>query len=240
MTVSPEIVKKAVEKGIQAIQAQADEARDRQAVFDQATNWENLPETVSDDEIAALLVVANTDPMAAMQLGEDMAKAIMAHLSELQASDPDRHEAIMKAVEAGAKGGGFQKGALMIETLVEPPVDGSNDWTVVAVPLVVSDDFEVKIPDTLGADLYLGIHVTPRDGAGLTEQFNIPAQCIPMGQTVEPLAISCEGSNGMAPKKVHVYGHLSNGDTVQPLYLGRPLEDEPSAPGDKPAGPSPS
>ncbi len=222
MSVSQERVDFIIEKRLSemraAVAAQQEEEISRADLLRRPmTSWNTVPADVDDDVIVAILHYLQTDEDAIIRFREGFLDDLQGRfLRELAASDKPRlfeiDEKLRRIVSADVI-----KPSMLFQVIVEPPAE-DDDWTVVVVPVKVDENLEVSVAPPFPSDLCLSVHVTPRTGESLSQQFNIPAIYIPEGEAIRPLAISYKpDSEGL--KVVHVSGYVSRNDHVHPIII---------------------
>lgn len=234
MTITPSI-QKAIDERIAKIAAVATATRKGQQDMDAIMGWTALPATVTDEQLAAVVLMIQANPMAQMSLNQDVLKSLGDTMNDIAKNDKARMERIMQAAQELQNRPRVQPGLSL--QVIGQPQDNGKDWDIVATLVQVDDQYNVTVPETLDADICLSMYVSPREGDSLTETFNVPAQYFKAGSKIAPFVITQkEPTSGV--KTVHVLGHIAAQGQVQPLAMLASFEV--GAPkGAAPKGPTP-
>ncbi|PJB69769.1 MAG: hypothetical protein CO093_09665 [Alphaproteobacteria bacterium CG_4_9_14_3_um_filter_47_13] len=181
------------------------------------TEMENVS-NVTADMVAAYLVFSQTIKLKAMQ-GDYTAEMDMARFSQkfldnynnymkkIQA-DPQKKSEITQAAQELQKDlapSMLPINKPILNIAIDAPEGDYGEWHMAVVPIVIDEDFNAKVAETLNYDFYISMEITPHEG--LSGKFNIPAQFTKAGDKYEPLTISTTVKPGDTPKILHVSGH---------------------------------
>jgi hypothetical protein len=215
MSITPAI-QKAIDERVAKIAEVAAATRKEQQDMDAIMGWTKLPADVTDEQLAAVVLLVQSNPMVQMQMNQDVLKSLGEKMNDIAQKDKARMDRIMKAAQDLQNKPRVEPG-LSLQVIAQPR-DGSKDWDVVATLVQVDEQFNVTVPEKLDADVCLSLYVTPREGASLTEEFNVPTKFVAAGQKLAPFVISHAAPTD-GRKTVHVNGHMAAQGRVQPIAM---------------------
>ena len=231
MTSDKNAVNEAIDKLIELYQERADEekalAPARAAMNDKIAKLVDdlaamgpFDETgVTDEMIAAYLITEQTVMQKMMQgdmsgqmmlakFDEGFSEGLNEYLGELQ-QDPQKIaglQATLDDMQMALRPPQVQINRPIMEVAINEPEDGHGTWTLAVVPLIIDEDYNVKVADKLDFDLSLVMKVTPPDS--LSSTFNVPGVYIKEGEKFEPFSITAETSETGPLKHVMISGEI--------------------------------
>lgn len=219
------IVKEAVSSILEGMKPQAMLAQDVGRVLNEAVDWDELPADIPEQDFLALLVGHNMDPDLVNSFEETLIHSINDKVRDMEENDPAKYYAFTAKLQRRMTAPPLEQGKMYLETSIVPPEDESSDvHTLVAVPVVMNDDFSLMVPKKLSHGFAIGLYVTPNKEAGLSGEFNMMAHYTPAGYEIEPYVIpykpEIEGN-----KNLHIVGHLDNpdGSIAKSIHEVRPF-----------------
>lgn len=232
MTTIDQAVEKAVAKRIAEMTVVADAGKAEEAQVEAIMGWQAVPADITDDQMAMIAVIAQSNPMVAAQMNQDVLKSIFTTLNDIAQKDQPRIQSIMEKAQAFQSKERLQPG-ISLQVVTERV---GKTWAAAAVLIEVDEDMNVKALDKLDSDLYLGLYVTPRANRSLTDKFNMDMTFTAAGQSLKPVTIVTDNDG---PAQIHVRGHMQAADgRMQAIVAIVPINVA-TGPASKPANPAP-
>lgn len=175
--------------------------------------WDKVPEDFSDEQVIAVFTfLSSADPFTRPPFGQEFMEDFHHRfIPELKESDVERLQSIVMTTN--------ERLIKMQLPLTEPserpfielitvlPEEEGGEWLLIAVPMVIDENYEVAIPQNLSCDINLTMQVSPPEDS-LTGAFNVPAVRMAEGTAAKPFTLAYQPSSDGA-KTLMVGGYMS-------------------------------
>lgn len=230
---SPEKVQAIIDTSLQAMQghvdkvkAKFDEVQARNEEIDQllapVVDWDDVPADATDETLAAIL--SRGEEFLMLYCKEGFAENFNSFLEKLSEDEPARLRSIVQIVRKDQmkmmmlEQLPLTPGSLTLQCFTGKPEDEHGEWTFVAVPVMIGEDFKASIPETLPVEMQISLYVRPEGTRNsLSETFNCEAHCMPAGAAVSPTVLTYQ-PDGDGLKALHINAYFRQGDEVQPIH----------------------
>jgi hypothetical protein len=191
-----------------------------QGLLEDAHLWEKVPDDITDETIIALVVLSRIDPFVVMNVNRDFIRDMNTRfLPEMNQKNPMRYVGILGQVE-NINFTISPTEEPSVEMIAIPPEQDGGDWIIVAVPVVVDENYQVSVPEIMPVDMNLALQVFPPEG-DMSAAFNTTASglFLPAGTPGKPLALVYQPDSD-GPKKMILSGYMGVQENLIKLIVG--------------------
>lgn len=214
-----ELVEDAIASVIEGLEPRAKLAQAVDDVLAQAAEWTQLPADISDSDFLSLLVGYNQRAEVVHMLPSSLLGSVESKIANMEKNDPSRYYALDSKLKRKLSSPPLRTGELYIETYMAPPADEEGDeYSLVAVPVVMYEDYSLAMPQKLDHGLAVGLYVMPDKDANLHGKFNINAQYTPAGRDIEPFVMPYKPA-AEGEKNLHIVGHIDHPEGGVPAHF---------------------